>query len=126
MTTSLFVYGTLLGGAPQGALLARHERQPASLRGRLYHLPAGYPALDAQPQAGDPAVHGELVMRVDEARLRLIDRYEGVDEGLYRRVERDVDLGLRRIRAWVYVMDHPERRGGRLLTDGRWRRVRAR
>ncbi len=68
-------------------------------------------------------MHGELVREVDEARLRLLDQYEGVAEGLYRRVQRDVDLGLRRERAWVYVMDHPVRRGGRLLTEGRWRRV---
>ncbi len=120
---NLFVYGTLMGGAPQGALLAGLTRHRASLRGRLYHLPAGYPAVDASLQDGDGLVHGELVREVDEARLRLLDQYEGVAEGLYRRVQRDVDLGLRRERAWVYVMDHPVRRGGRLLTEGRWRRV---
>ncbi len=123
---NLFVYGTLMGGAPQGALLVGLERRAASLRGRLYDLPAGYPALAALREDGDGPVHGELVLGLDEGRLGLLDRYEGVDEGLYRRVERDVDLGLRRLRAWVYVMDHPTRRGGRLVTDGRWRGVRRR
>jgi len=126
VTAPVFVYGTFLGGAPQGALLAGHERRPASVRGRLYDMPAGYPALGARVREGDGAVHGELVMRVDENRLRLLDRYDGVDEGLYQRVERDVDVGLRRVRAWVFVMDHPEWKGGRLLPEGRWRKIRAR
>ena len=123
---NLFVYGTLMGGAPQGALLVGLEHRPASLRGRLYDLPAGYPALCSEQQAGDGPVHGQLVIGVDATRMRLLDQYEGVEEGLYRRVERDVDLGLRRVKAWVYVMDDPMRRGGRRLVDGRWRRIRAR
>jgi gamma-glutamylcyclotransferase (GGCT)/AIG2-like uncharacterized protein YtfP len=116
----LFVYGTLMGGAPQGSLLAGKTRTRASVRGTLYALPAGYPALVL---VGDGEVHGELVDEVDERVLSLIDQYEGVDEGLYERVEVDVDVGLRRHRAYTYVMRAPERRGGRVVADGRWRWV---
>lgn len=117
---NLFVYGTLMGGAPQGALLAGRHRVKATVRGSLFALPAGYPAL--RP-GGDGVVHGELVEGVDERVLALVDRYEGLDEGLYERIELDVDVGLKRERAWVYVMRHPERRGGRRVPDGRWKWV---
>lgn len=113
----LFVYGTLLGGAPQGALLAGRTRTRATVRGTLYALPAGYPALVLQ---GQGVVHGEVVDGLDARLMALIDRYEGVDEGLYERVEVDVDVGLRRERAFTYVMAHPERRGGRRVPEGRW------
>jgi len=116
----LFVYGTLQRGQPQGALLAPCRRVPASTRGVLWGLPAGYPAL--VPEGSEP-VHGELVEPVDERLLGLLDHYEGVAEGLYRRVEIEVDVGLRRHVAWAYVMDHPEDRGGRRIPDGRWRGV---
>jgi len=59
----VFVYGTLLNGftnasryvAPYG-----HRRLPAKARGRLYHLPQGYPALLAE-SAEDTWVTGELI-----------------------------------------------------------------
>jgi gamma-glutamylcyclotransferase (GGCT)/AIG2-like uncharacterized protein YtfP len=117
---NLFVYGTLMGGAPQGALLAGLRRSPATVRGRLYAMPAGYPALVL---GGAARVSGELVQGVDPNRLVVLDRYEGVDDGLYERVQVEVDVGLERVSAEAYVMDHPERRGGRLVADGRWRRV---
>jgi gamma-glutamylcyclotransferase (GGCT)/AIG2-like uncharacterized protein YtfP len=71
-------------------------------------------------------VHGELVAVPSDRLLGLLDSYEGVDEGLYRRVEIDVTVGLRSQRAWAYVMDDPRARGGRLLRDGRWPGVRRR
>ena len=93
------------------------------MRGQLYALPAGYPALVL---GGVRKVYGELVSEVDEARLGVLDAYEGVDESLFRRVAVEVDVGLERLLAQVYVMDHPERAGGRLLPDGRWRRTQRR
>ncbi len=116
----LFVYGTLLGGAPQGALLAGRHRAKASVRGTLYALPAGYPALVLR---GEGEVHGELIEGLDARLMALLDQYEGVAEGLYQRVQLDVDVGLHRERAWAYVMRAPERRGGREIPDGRWRSV---
>ena len=44
--------------------------------------------------------------------LLLLDRYEGVHEGLYERREVDVLVGLTRQVAQVYVGIEPEQRGG--------------
>ena len=119
----LFVYGTLQAGGPQGALLAGLDRRPAWIRGLLYGLPAGYPAVVL---GGDGRVHGELVDPPDDRLLGLLDRYEGVDEGLYARVRCDVQLGLRVEPAWVYAMEAARARTGRLVPDGRWHRTRIR
>lgn len=122
MTTSLFVYGTLMRGAAQAGLLGRSKRSPATTRGSLWDLPAGYPALSA----GTDLVHGELV-ELDDARvLHVLDTYEGVPEGLYTRTEVDVLVGLRSERAWTYMMSDPRARGGRRLPDGRWTPIRSR
>ena len=119
----LFVYGTLMSGHDQAGLLGTLHRSTATARGRLYSLPAGYPALCL----GDASVvHGELVQSPDARLLRLLDQYEGVSEGLFRRCTADVTVGLRRVKAWVYVMDRPEERGGRHLKSGRWRSIRRR
>lgn len=114
---NLFVYGTLLAGQPQGALLARFRRAPATLKASLFRLPAGYPAVRLD---GGGTVHGELVEGVDERTLALLDHYEGVDEGLYTRLACDVVLGLRRHPAEVYAMGDPKARGGVPIPSGRW------
>lgn len=114
---NLFVYGTLMGGQPQGALLAGFRRHAATVKGTLYRMPAGYPALSL---AGACTVHGELVLGVDPRTLALLDHYEGVDEGLYARVPVDVVLGLRREPAELYAMHDPARRGGVEIPSGRW------
>jgi gamma-glutamylcyclotransferase (GGCT)/AIG2-like uncharacterized protein YtfP len=119
----LFVYGTLKSEAPQGALVGPGRRQPARVRGTLWSLPAGYPALQL---AGDGWVEGELVGDPGPARLALLDRYEGVDEGLYQRVLIEVVCSLQAVRAWAYVMDDPALRGGVPVTGGRWRPTRRR
>jgi gamma-glutamylcyclotransferase (GGCT)/AIG2-like uncharacterized protein YtfP len=93
------------------------------VRGALWRLPAGYPALCLE---GDDLVHGELVDAPDPRRLALLDRYEGVDEGLYRRARVEVVVGLRPMSAWAWVMEDPRARGGRRLPDGRWRSLRRR
>jgi len=120
--SALFVYGTLMAGQVQEGLLAGLSRVAASTRGTLWDLPAGYPALSE----GGGEVHGELVHGVDERRLALLDGYEGVDEGLYRRVEIEVRVGLRAEVAWAYVMDEPRRHGGRQVQSGRWHPTRRR
>lgn len=116
MTHTVFVYGTLQGGESQGALL-RGPRRPAHVRGRLYHLPAGYPALQLQ---GDAPVYGELAEVPDPRVLAMLDTYEGVAEGLYERVLVNAIVGLTTVRAWAWVMDDPAARGGRPLPSGRW------
>lgn len=105
----LFVYGTLRDGGPAANLLAGLRRTPARARGVLWRLPAGYPALTPSAQAW---VDGELVEPPGTTRLRLVDRYEGIDEGLYRRARMVVECGGKPVHAWVYLMDDPAARGG--------------
>jgi gamma-glutamylcyclotransferase (GGCT)/AIG2-like uncharacterized protein YtfP len=116
--SDVFVYGTLMRGMPQGALLAHLPREDAWMHGRLYRMPAGYPAI---VPGGGGRVYGELVRDVDERLMAVLDRYEGVAEGLYVREERDVLVGLLRRPAFVWIGVDPVRRGGRLLKTGRWR-----
>jgi gamma-glutamylaminecyclotransferase len=86
MKTLLFVYGTLKRGCSNHHHLARQEfvgpaRTPPGFR--LYDL-GGYPAL--APLPGDPhGVVGE-VWRVEADALQKLDTFEGVHEGLYKRV----------------------------------------
>lgn len=50
MCDGIFVYGTLMSGFINHDLyLAEHivTMQPAKIKGRLFHLPVGYPALYA-------------------------------------------------------------------------------
>ena len=115
---NLFVYGTLKRGGPNGALLLRFKHFPARVHGHLYRLDAGYPALVLDP--GGAPVEGEYIEGVDPGTLRLVDLYEGVEEGLYQRVPCEVTIGLRKHTAEVYVMaDAPQR--GRLIPGGVWR-----
>ena len=120
----LFVYGTLLAGQPQAALLGALRRRPAQVRGRLFQLPAGYPALVVE--GADGWVVGELVDAPPARVLALLDGYEGVDEGLFARVACEVRVGLRAERGWAYVMDPARARVGRLVASGRWQPVRRR
>ena len=114
----LFVYGTLLSGEPNASMLGALARRPALVFGRIYHLPAGYPAVTL---GGDQPVHGELLPTLSPSLLRLLDHYEGLEDGLYRRVEVRAITGLEQHPAWIYVMDDPEARGGRRIPSGRWR-----
>ena len=116
----LFVYGTLLEAGSQAGLLLGCSRRPATLRGQLYRMPAGYPAL---VPGGSTEVHGELVDIPREALLGILDTYEGVAEGLYCREEHVARVGIRPVPCWAYVMHKPELRGGRVIPSGRWRSV---
>ena len=118
----VFVYGTLTSDGGQAGLLGDVARRPATTPGTLWTLPAGYPALAVGP---DP-VHGELIELPHEHLLQVLDRYEGVDEGLYQRVEVRVRVGSERVTAWAYRMDAPWRRGGKRLRSGRWTPLRRR
>ena len=117
MSVSLFVYGTLLEGERMAGLLGGRPRQIAKVRGAIYLLPAGYPALKL---GGEDFVHGELVEGADERLLTLLDQYEGVHEGLYSRVQVNALAGLERVKAFCWVMDDPYLKGGRLIASGRW------
>ena len=99
--TLLFVYGTLGPDGP--AALARGGWVPDAVRGRLYDL-GEYPALvdTVDPEAGWVAGH---VRAVEPTELSgRLDEYEGVAEGLYRRLRTTTRGGLD---VWVYVYAQP-------------------
>jgi gamma-glutamylcyclotransferase (GGCT)/AIG2-like uncharacterized protein YtfP len=115
----LFAYCSLASddARPAADLLAGCERVGrASVRGTLYDL-GEYPALLL---SGTTEVRG-VIWRCPADRLPLLDAYEGVEEGLFRRV--GVQAG--EYGCWVYVAgprlglrltpearrDHNERKG---------------
>jgi gamma-glutamylcyclotransferase (GGCT)/AIG2-like uncharacterized protein YtfP len=113
--TLLFAYGTL---APQGTGRAAAEGWMADrVRGRLYDLGL-YPGLI---DCGDPAapwVEGFVRFVAEDELTRRLDPYEGVDQGLYRRVSTTTEAGRL---VWVYVYARPLPPGARGPL-ARWRR----
>lgn len=103
----LFAYGTLMPADPDAAELPGWRRD--AVRGRLFDLGA-YPVL---VDLDDPAagwVEGFVrAVDADELESRL-DPWEGVDEGLYRRVEATTRGSCR---VWVYVYNRPVPAGAR-------------
>ncbi len=93
----LFAYGTL---APETSEVARDEGWAAdAVRGRLYDL-GPYPALvDHDDQQADWVEGYVRPVSLDQLSGSL-DSYEGVRDGLYRRVETTTREGRR---VWVYV-----------------------
>lgn len=73
----VFVYGTLKPGEPywdrycEGKVWAS---VPAMVKGRLFHLPEGYPALVS---GGDEWAHGYLLYLKEDSALTAIDELEG-------------------------------------------------
>ena len=97
----LFAYGTL--GPADAQSLAAEGWTPDHARGRLYDL-GPYPILVDWNGPTAPWVAGHR----RPARLRELeeelDPYEGVDAGLFHRVELTLGSG---VRAWVYIYPHP-------------------
>jgi gamma-glutamylcyclotransferase (GGCT)/AIG2-like uncharacterized protein YtfP len=116
MTPSLlFAYGTLAPDGPEAA--AARGWVADEVRGRLFDL-GPYPALVDHDDREAGWVEG-FVRAVDPIELtRDLDPYEGVDEGLYRRLA----VTTRRARlVWVYVYARPipgEARGPLTRWDG--------
>ena len=125
--TPLFVYGSLLLGQRADGYLGGLERWPARVQGTLYRLPAGYPALVVNRSVvpGASWVQGELVALDHARRLTVLDLYEGVERGLFKRELHQVQSGQRSVHAWVYTMSEGAVRatGGTVLRGGDWRRV---
>ena len=101
-------------------LLRARRRGPATTRGALFHLVAGYPALDP---TGVGTVFGEWVDPVSDAQLSVLDLYEGVPEGLFQRVLVEVHAEGLMFEAWAWVMRDAAGRGGVPVPSGRWRSV---
>ena len=123
----LFVYGSLMSGQSAAGLLGAHARRPATMRGHLWRLPAGYPLLVLDPNG--PAVRGEVVQLDDAAALHLVDVYEGVGSGPYQRLRAPVGsarAGAPSVDVWVYAVTDPRsaRRAGAVpLRTSDWRKV---
>jgi gamma-glutamylcyclotransferase (GGCT)/AIG2-like uncharacterized protein YtfP len=111
----LFAYGTL-APADHGAA-SREGWEADGVRGQLYDL-GPYPAL---VDIDDPAaawVEGFVRAVSWDVLSNQLDAYEGVDEGLFRRVQATARSGRR---VWVYVYARslpPTARGPLIRWDG--------
>ena len=125
--THILVYGTLLRGEANHARFCADALtvEPASTRGRLYHLPAGFPAM---VEDAEGAVYGEAMTFPEiEAALAKVDLLEGYRPGrpehsLYLRRVQPVTL-LRSgeaVAAYCYIWRGPLPRGAVLIPSGRW------
>ena len=123
MKRPLFVYGSLMRGEELNGYLAGLPCQAARTRGQLFRMPAGYPALHFFPE-GD-WVKGELLSLQNMARFTVLDLIEGVDRGLYKRVQIPIETETQKLMAWAYTMDvlTIQRRQGVLIPNGDWRSV---
>jgi gamma-glutamylcyclotransferase (GGCT)/AIG2-like uncharacterized protein YtfP len=108
----IFVYGTLKKGGTRHQLVAAAGLKfvvDGKTSGRLYSLPGqDYPAGIFVP--GSRYVHGELYKIKDNyihEWLNDLDLEEGVDEGLYARVLREIEADGKTVNAWVYTYLQP-------------------
>jgi gamma-glutamylcyclotransferase (GGCT)/AIG2-like uncharacterized protein YtfP len=90
MARPLFVYGTLMPGHLRWGVLEPHAVgwRPAAVEGHLYDSGQGWPAAVFTP--GDDLVRGwavDLRPEVADVVLAHLDEVEGVDAGLFRRVD---------------------------------------
>lgn len=107
MSTMLFAYGTLMPADRDAAECGGWR--PDAVRGRLFDL-GPYPALVDLDDPESGWVEG-FVRPVDPQELESrLDPWEGVAEGLYRRVETRTRAYCR---AWVYVYNRPLPPGAR-------------
>jgi len=90
MTDRVFVYGTLQRGEERSRFMEGCVLTTTfSVLGRLYHTGRGYPAavFDSDSKG---MVHGELYKMQDaENKIAELDKVEGTESGLFRRVELD-------------------------------------
>ena len=123
MKRPLFVYGSLMSGEELNGYLAGLPCQPARTRGQLFRMPAGYPALHCCNEGG--WVKGELLSLQNMARFTVLDLIEGVDRGLYKRVQIPIETETQKLMAWAYTMDALaiRKRQGVLIPTGDWRTV---
>jgi len=101
MVSLLFAYGTLMPAGPEAA--AADGWAPDAVRGRLFDL-GPHPALVELDDPSAGWVEG-YVRAVETAEIEgLLDTWEGVADGVFRRMETTTRKGKR---AWVYVYAQP-------------------
>lgn len=116
-TTRLFVYGTLMPGAPRWPMLRPFvvaQPTPARMPGALFDTGLGYPAAFDDPDVGVPGVLVHLRPDLLTEALQDLDAIEGVGAGLFERVLREVEGAG----AWTYLGGHPQLRHRRIAS---WR-----
>ncbi len=125
---SVFVYGTLKPGQANYGCCGNHllSTEAAMMRGQLFDLPVGYPAMTL----GDQWVLGHRLIFPDEEILLILDELEDYsphrpsDENEYQRVW--VEMFSRQAQSlgngWTYQMDieRVQRYQGRLVASGEW------
>ena len=128
MRYHVFVYGTLLRGEANHALLRGAEllSAEARVRGALYDTGEGYPALVLDENDG--TVAGEIYA-VDRRTLRLLDELEdyfgpGDPRNLYERVETAAAAPDGGRRVLVYVFPAARAAGLHRIAGGDWRKRR--
>ncbi len=114
MEEYIFVYGTLKRGHKNPAAKWFHERAEfvttARTVGSLIDL-GEYPGFLLE---GDSEIKGEVFKFKSPEVLAFLDKYEAVEEGLYKRVKLPCIQGIKDV--WVYV--YTGTRKGKIIPSG--------
>ena len=115
----LFLYGTMRAGQTARSMIAEHvsAAEPATMTGRLWAFPDGYPGF---LPGGPGQVVGELVTLRDlAAAFPLLDAYEGAEFARALECARTADG--RELWAWVYCIANPDMVAlGEPIESGDW------
>lgn len=117
--TFLFVYGTLLRSGTNSLERMGEDVRYFSqgvIRGTLYHVNGWFPGLSLE---GNTPIKGEVftINKLAEARL---DKYEGVEHGLYVKEEVEVEIPYGMMNCLVYVASDKLIEGKKIITCGDW------
>jgi gamma-glutamylcyclotransferase (GGCT)/AIG2-like uncharacterized protein YtfP len=108
----LFVYGTLKQGGKFHRELSKDRSVKfigeARIRGMLYQIQnADYPGA-VPTRRPNQYVTGQLFfMGQPQRTLAVLDEFEGVDEGLFRRELVEAKMNGKPLKAWAYFYDRP-------------------
>jgi gamma-glutamylcyclotransferase (GGCT)/AIG2-like uncharacterized protein YtfP len=106
----IFVYGSLKrGGKSHGRLRGRVRFiSPGRIRANLYSLCEGEYSGAVPTSTPGRFVKGDLFrLRQPQKTLPELDKFEGIDEGLFRRKLVNAWALRRRIKTWVYLYARP-------------------
>lgn len=124
----IFVYGSLRQEFWNHDKVLKNRLRsidPGTIKGELYHLPAGYPAITT----GDDTIHGEVCTLSQAKHLKSIDLLEGYTGDpsidLYTREKKTVTFADGHTEdCWVYIyMDKNHvKQKGQYISHGDWRK----
>lgn len=126
MMEKIFVYGSLLQNFWNHDRVLKnrvHSIEKGTIKGELYHLPAGYPAV----ATGDDQIYGEVYTLSHNKHLKSIDLLEGYtgnpEVDIYKREKRTVTLSDGTTTdCWVYIYmdEHYVKKNGKYINHGNW------